>query len=203
MKRKIGIALLIGFLAGILWLIAIRFISYEDDSVHYHANFALYTFGRQVPFEGFGYYEEVQSCSGDHVMNPRTRVHMHDSINHVIHVHDTASTWGHFFANLGYTLGNNLLQTPSGTYLENEEHEYEIRFILNGEEVDNIANLPIQSKDALLIDISQDSDEELQKRYAKIQKDAAEYNSRQDPPSCAGGKPLTFTERLKKAIGVF
>lgn len=201
MDKRILWSLLIGFVVGSLWLIAVRFVTYQSNNVHYHANFALYVDGQRQEFDNFTFYEEVQSCGSDEVNNPRTRVHMHDNINYVVHVHDNAATWGHFFANLGYTLGNNVIKTDEAV-LADGENGNELTFILNGEEVEAVSNMTIRSEDVLLVNYGQDDPATLQLRYDEITKDAAEYNGRNDPSACTGSKPLTFTERLKQAIGI-
>lgn len=215
MRNKVGIALLIGFLLGFLWWVGLRFVTLRDESVHYHANFALYIDGEREPFESFGFYEEVQSCDGDELFNPKARVHMHDRINHVVHAHDAVATWGHFFANIGYTLGNDVLATDTEVYSEKDGDE--LIFVLNGEEITSVANRTIESEDALVVYV-QDRDADMMSpkesmlidpvvpakdRYEGLEKDAGEYNGRQDPSTCSGGKPLTFAERLRNAIGVF
>lgn len=189
------------FLLGALTLITIRFITIEKKETHYHANFAVFIDGKRFDFNNFIFYEEVQSCGGAELNNPRTRVHMHDNVNHVVHVHDTAATWGHFFTNLGMVNGDTVFKTNTDTYVETKEKP--IRFILNDAEVDMTANRTIVSEDVLLVSIGTVADEMLQEQYAQISKDAGEYNYRNDPSSCSGGQPLTVGERLKQSIGVF
>lgn len=201
MQKKLSIALIIGFIAGMFWLVAVRFISYKSPNVHYHANFGLFVNGQRDEFKSFTFYEEVQSCGSDELNNPKTRVHMHDQKNHVAHVHDNAVTWGDFFANLGYGLTNKVLQTDAGVYLDGQNGN-ELSFLLNGEEVSSIANVTIRSEDVLLVNYGKDSDETLNDRYGQITKDADRYNQTNDPSSCSGSKPLTFGERLRHAIGI-
>lgn len=200
MNKKLTLAVTIGFLVGALWLVAIRFLTYKNDAVHYHANFALYINGQRDPFDSFTFYEEVQSCGSDEVNNPRTRTHLHDNINSVAHVHDAASTWGHLFANLSYTLGDDVLKTDDGVFVDGEE-DNKLQFILNGKEVDGVANRTIRSEDALLINYGRDDQKTLDERYNQITKDANEYNKRNDPSSCTGTKPTSFGKRLKESIG--
>ncbi|MDZ7786319.1 MAG: hypothetical protein U5L95_04335 [Candidatus Saccharibacteria bacterium] len=197
--KKIIAALLIGFVVGVLWFVGVRFALYEKDGVHYHGNFAVYINGEREQFDSFAYYEEVQSCGADAAFNPRNRTHMHDETNHVVHVHDEAATWGHFFANLGYTLGNDVLRTDGQMLIDGQGGE--LSFVLNGEEVDTIANQTIRDEDALLINYGDDSTETLQERYDGLTKDAAEYNERADPSACTAGEPATWQERLKAATG--
>jgi hypothetical protein len=199
-KKRIAAGVLVGFLAGVIWLVGIRFALYEKEEVHYHANYAVYINGEKEDFNSFAYYEEVQSCGADAAFNPRNRTHMHDEVNHIVHIHDNGATWGHFFANLGFTLGDNVLSTGKDLYTNYQDSK--LRFLLNDQEVSTIANQTIRSEDVLLINYGDDSDETLQERYDQITKDAAEYNLRDDPSACSGGKPITFGERLRHAIGI-
>lgn len=192
----------IGFVAGAALLITMRFITYSPKIVHYHANFALFVNGEREDFDNFTFYEEVASCGSDDGNNPKTRVHMHENVNDVIHVHDAGSTWGHLFSNLGFFLGNNILQTDGGIYVDGSEGGKRLKFILNGQESRSIANQTIQSEDVLLINYGDESLEALQQRYEAIQRNAGEYNHKSDPASCKGSEKLSFVERLKKAVGI-
>lgn len=200
-QKRIAAAAVIGFLLGMIWLVAVRFISYQPDSVHYHANFALYINGERDEFESFTFYEEVEACVDDGTDNPKSRVHMHDRINHVVHVHSPAVTWGHFFANLGYALGDNLVSTDEGVFVD-KQNGRRLTVLLNGQETSDIANRVIGNEDVLLINYGTEPEDALKERYDGITKDASEYNNRTDPSSCAGEHEVTFTEHLKKAIGI-
>lgn len=197
-RKKLLLTLAVGFAAGVLWLAAIRFFTYKSDSVHHHANFALFVNGQQDKFDNFTFYEEVQSCGSDEVNNPRTRVHLHDNNPGVVHVHDAGATWGHLFANLGYTLGDTLIKTDKGSYVDGQGGE--LKFILNGQEMMGIANAVIRSEDVLLINYGQENQAALDSRFDAITRDAADYNKRNDPSGCTGTKSITFIERLKKAF---
>lgn len=201
LSKRIVLALGIGFLLGTLWLIAARFITYKSDNTHYHSNFALYINGQRDEFKNFTFYEEVQACGSDEKNEPKHRTHLHDNVNHIIHVHEPGVMWGHFFANIGYTLGDDLIKTDAGLFIDGQE-DTKLTFILNGQEVNNIANRHIKSEDTLLINYGKDDETTLKQRYDGITKDAAEYNKRNDPSSCTGSKELTFTERLKEAVGI-
>ena len=200
-NRRVVKAIILSFIAGVLWLVAMRFVTLKNNEVHYHANFALFINGERYTFDRFSYYEEVQLCGGPQVSNPKTRTHMHDRNNHIVHVHDNAVTWGDFFANLGMVDGDTVFKTDDKTYVEDDKTQ--IKFILNGKEVDTTANRTIESKDVLLVSIGAADDAELQKEYAQIPQDADEFNKKNDPASCSGGERLTTKDRLKKAIGIF
>lgn len=199
-NRKLIVALIAGFILGSFWLVAARLLTYKDTRIHYHANFALFINGQRDDFNSSTFFEETQACSADEV-GPKSRVHMHEQISHVVHVHDEGATWGHLFANLGYGLSSKSIQTDKGVYVDGQ-NDNELSFVLNGQPLGNASNEVIRSGDVLLINYGRDSKETLSQRSDEIKKDASEYNSKSDPNACAGSKPLTFSERLKKAIGL-
>lgn len=198
-NKRVLLGTVIGFLVGLIFIVALRFIMYKSDNVHYHANFALYVNGKRDEFKSFTFYEEVQACTSDKDGDPKHRVHMHDQKNDLIHVHAPAVTWGHFFGNLGYTLGDKVIKTDSGIF-ENGKENNNLTFILNGQKVENIQNRVIQSKDRLLINYGNDNDKTLKQRSDAISNSADEANVKNDPASCSGSEKLTFIERLKKAV---
>jgi len=200
-NRKQLLSLGLAFFLGAFWLFAMRFVLLDKKEVHYHANFAVFVDGERLPFDTFTFYEEIESCGGLGVENPKIRAHMHDQVNHVVHVHDNGVSWGHFFANLSYFNGDTVFKTDSATYVEDDDTE--IRFLLNDKEVQTTANRPIGNEDVLLVSIGDPSDEELQSQYDQIERNAAEYNEKDDPSACSDGKPFTLGERFKSAIGIF
>ena len=104
------------FLLGSVFAFSLRFILVEKQSVHYHANFALYVNGQRELFDDASFYEEVASCSIT-VANPKSLVHMHDNVSHVVHAHNDAATWGLFFQNISYSVSRTTLITDDGLFL--------------------------------------------------------------------------------------
>ncbi len=195
-KKRDGVFLIIGMLAAFL----LRFALVDADVVHHHANFALYVNGVRDEFDSFTFYEEVAGCSLGGHDDPKSRVHMHGQINDVVHVHDGGSTWGAFFANLGYTLGDEVLVTDSGVFADKDGSK--LTFILNGEKVSNVANNEIKSEDRLLINYGNDSDETLMSRYADTAENAHEYNEKPDPASCSGAADESLKDRFIRTLGI-
>lgn len=200
-QKRLFSMLLIAFFLGAFWIFALRFVTLRQDEVHYHANFAVFVEGERLPFEKFTFYEEVEACGGNAKESPKIRAHMHDQINHVVHVHDYGSTWGHFFANLGYTLGNEVLITDEGEYIEGDE--YDITFWRDGSEAAVLANQTIVDEEVVLISVNRrQSDVDLQQQYDQIERDASVYNEQDDPSACSGDDPLTLTNRFLIALGL-
>jgi hypothetical protein len=192
---------LIGFIAGVVWIVGLRVLLFNPPVTHYHANFAVYIDGKKFEFEDPSYYEEVSSCSTTNTMEPKSRVHLHNQQGHLVHVHDDASTWGHLFANLGLTLGNTVLRTRDAVYLDGQNNKT-LTFYLNGETVPTLANRVIESEDELIVSYGTASAEQLQNWRSDLPKDAAESNSKPDPSSCSGPDSYTFGERIKKALDI-
>lgn len=192
--------LLIVFLLGVVSAFWARFALVEKEQVHYHANFALYVNGKRDEFKNFTFYEEETACSSDHESDPRTRVHMHDQENGVVHVHSPGATWGHFFANLGYTLGDKVLATNDGIYADGQNGK--LHFILNGESVKSVENTIIGNEDTLLIDFGDTDSAVLKKRFESIENKAHEHNEEDDPATCSGSEAEPFGERFKRTLGI-
>jgi hypothetical protein len=190
-----------GILVAFIAITAVRFALAKDPSVHYHANFALHINGQRDEFKSFAYYEEVAACDTHESDNPKVRTHMHDNKNHLVHVHDSGVTWAAFLANLGYTLGDNLIQTDDGVYITGDDGN-KLSFTLNGQSENLIANKVIQNEDVLLINYGKDNQQTLGQRYDAIPKDAHQANVTKDPAACSGGHEFTFWARLKQALGV-
>lgn len=188
------------FFAGIVAFIAFRYATFKSDQVHYHANFALYINDQRDPFKSFTFYEEVSACSSNDVDNPKTRVHMHDQNSGLVHVHAHGVTWGQFFDNLGYTLGDNLVKTDNGVYIDGQNGNT-LTFILNGQKVSDVADRVIKSEDRLLINYGNDDAKTIQKHYDSVPTDAHKANTEHDPAACSGGVELTSWQRLKQAAG--
>lgn len=190
--------MLVSFLLGALVVLTIRFITYKPESAHYHANFAVYINGQREDFKQAFYYEAVAACTLDKHIQPPERVHMHDQINDVVHVHDHGVAWGHFFQNLGWYIGPDQIKIFSQPFFPDAQNK--ITFILNGEKVPTVTNLIIGDQDKLLVDFGSTTEETLQKEYHSIAATAQKYNQAADPKSCSGQKEATFRDRLEHLL---
>lgn len=201
MRKKLLIGVLAAFITGVLWAGAVRFLLTKDETVHYHANFALYINGQRDEFKSFTFYEEIAACDAHDVDNPKTRSHLHDNNNALIHVHGPGVTWSDFFNNLGYTVGDSLIKTDTGTYITGDDGN-QLSFMLNGKIETTIANRVIHSEDVLLINYGKDDVKTLQSRYDGVPRDAPKANVTADPAACQGAEKFTFVNRLKKSLGI-
>jgi hypothetical protein len=189
-----------GLVLGALIILAIRFVTYKPDQVHYHANFAVYINGQREEFKSPTYYQEVAVCSTvNGITQPVQRAHMHDEINSVIHVHDHAVTWGQFFENIGWYLGPNFIENADNKmYIENGSDKLNI--VLNGQNITDFGpmdNVVIKDQDRMLISYGDISDSTLATEYKSVPATAHHYDITKDPASCAGTEKVTPADRLK------
>jgi hypothetical protein len=186
---------ILGILLGALIILAIRFVTYRpEQSVHHHANFAVYVNGAREAFTNPLYYEEAGAACEEHAeQTPGERVHMHGRVSDVVHVHDNAVTWGNFFENMGWSIGGDFLKTETGLFVANGENK--LVFMLNGEVVSSVANREIKSLDKLLI--SYGTGQDTAAEFATVADTAQKYNVESDPAGCKGSAPTTFKDRLK------
>lgn len=202
-KRFFGnrwVLLGIGLLLGVLVVLAIRFVSYSPEHVHYHANFAVYLNGKREEFKGPQYYQEVAICSATKgVTIPQQRAHMHDNINSAVHVHDHAVTWGQFFENIGWYIGPDFLVIDNGTkYIASETDKLHI--LIDGQDYTDltpITNMVIKDQSRLLVSFGNINSNELQTEYKSVPSTAKHYDESKDPASCAGSEKVTVKDRLK------
>jgi hypothetical protein len=203
-NRRSGVAagiFVVGAIVGILLLGAVRFAAMPaHEHVHFHANWAVFVNGQRLDLTGMRYMEDVFQCSVDPThQRPEDRVHMHEGNHDVVHVHASGVTWGHFLANIGFGVGD--------TYLETDEARLEttpdrtLKFVLNGDPVRSIRNLPIRDQDRLLISYGPESLEEVTAdQFTQVAADAGRYNEVPDPASCSGAAEETSGERLRRAF---
>ena len=201
MRKKHAILVLAGIIIGVLGLATVRFFTLKSDEVHYHADFALYINEQRDEFNNFTFYEEVQACEEHDANNVKARVHLHDKKSSLIHVHDNGVTWGQFFANLGYTLGDKAVVTDGGVYV-NGISGNKLSFLLNGEPVQTLENRVIRTEDVVLINYGNEEAKTLQNRYDAIPRTARKANTEKDPSTCSGNSGLTLTDRLKQSLGI-
>ena len=191
--------LLIGVIVGLIAFGAYRFVSYDPEHTHYHANFAVVIDNQKEEFESFSYYEELTGCSIDTAPTAKGRVHMHEPENSVVHVHDEAVTWGHFFENLGYSIGSEHLATADKTFTSDNKS---ISYILNGKKViGNPANKEIGDEDRLLVVVGAKDEAEAMDLYdVMVPESAHEHKESSDPGTCSSGESHGLMDRFK---GVF
>src|SRR3989344_5111964 len=145
------------FILGAATILAIRFITYSPEEVHYHANFAVYLNGQREQFKDMRYYEETaaSSCSIEEKETPLERAHMHGNVNDVVHVEDHLVTWGNFFQNIDWGIGDNYLKTADKIYAVDDQNK--LTFMLNGNKVNSVAGLIIKDEDKLLVSYGDES----------------------------------------------
>lgn len=194
--------LLIGFMAGVLWFGALRFLLVHPSETHYHANFAVYINGKREDFKSFAYYEEIAACTTAYADNPKGRTHMHDSVNDVIHVHDKRVTYQDLFENIGWSVGPDFVHSDTTLYANNDTSS--AKYMLNGNIVERVDNRIIGDKDRLLVSYGA-TDEDISAQYKAVATSAEQVDSKQDPASCSGlngPEGDNASARLKRAIGI-
>ncbi len=191
--------LLYGLLLGVVVILGIRFFTYNPAHTHYHANFQVYINGKRELFKDSTYYEDVAACSAYDNITPAERAHMHDEVNDVIHVHDHAVTWGQFFENIGWFVGDDFVKTKDGTlYVANGNEKLHI--MLNGQDYTDltpITDMTIGDQDKLLISFGDLSDSTIKTEYNGIKNNAKKSDETKDPASCSGDIKPSTTDRLK------
>jgi hypothetical protein len=195
-SRNILMGFGVGLLVGALVILGIRFATYHPAHTHYHANFSVFINGQREEFASPFYYEEsgAGACTADEAMTPAERTHMHDNENDIVHVHDTAVTWGQFFQNLGWTVNDTLIQARDKVYLADATHK--ITFLIDGQPYQNVANEVIKDQSRLLVDYGDTSQATLDKEMSSVAHTAIEEDKGTDPAACQSNAAPTLSDRL-------
>ncbi len=134
------------------------------QSVHWHADFALYIRGERYDFNQPRFIsDEADELSGN--------VHIHNPRHHVVHVHREGTTWREFFDSLGFELTDQCLTTPDGERLCASDTE-RLSFVLNGVRLDSLAFVDITDIDRALISFGSETEGELLEQYAQVTDEA-------------------------------
>lgn len=198
--RRPAFFLLSGIAIGILGWAALRFLFAPcPHPPHYHANWLVMVNGEKVDLSAERYMEEIGSCTATDAGAPQ-RVHMHEGIDHVVHVHAAGVTWGHLLDNLGLDAAPDRFVLDDGRrYVGGQGGT--LTYIVNGHVVDRIRERPIRSGDRLLISYGPAGAEAaLREEFPQVPADAEEYNQRDDPATCSGAVHDTFGDRLAGAF---
>ena len=195
LAQKLLLVFVIGVLEGLLLLSAFRFITYSHSNPHYHANFEIWVEGERVDFEGFRFFQSVLSCSADSQTDPKEKVHMHNDVDDLAHVHADLVTWNNFFSNIDVSVSDSHIQIENDVFLE--EGNKKISFYLNGEKLRTLHNVLIDQNDTLLVSLGSETEQQLSQRFESIAKSSIEADENNDPASCGGGHEPSLTDRLK------
>jgi hypothetical protein len=194
--------LLSGVVLGVVGFGLVRLAALPPpDTVHYHANWAVWINGQRVDFTGDRYMEDVAACAADlSNITAHQRVHMHEHNADVVHVHAPGATWGHLLQNLGWGIGPNWIYTDTGEMYRDGEGG-RLTFVLNGIVVPPAYDRVIQDGDRMLISFGSETPEELlNERFPTVASNALEYDENYDPAGCQGTPEETFGDRLRRAF---
>lgn len=188
-----------GLVLGAGALLGIRFATYDNAPIHYHANFAVYINGQREEFKNPIYYVDANCTVNMTSVTPYMRAHMHDNVNDVVHVEDEATTWSQFFNNLGWYVGPDTIQRAGDEPLVADDVN-KLRVILNGKDFTGTSmfvNSTIGANDKLLISYGNEDDQTLDREYNAVADTATQYDIKQDPSSCSGTHKTTVKDKLR------
>ena len=198
----------LGLVMGVMGIGAARFAALpelsENEGPHYHANFGVFLNGERLDLSGLHYMQDVAACKANpDVILPVERAHMHERIHDVVHVHHEGATWGHFFQNIGFTLGEDFFITDTGDrYFSGDGRR--LTFILDGIPVPSVFNRVIGSEERLLISFGGESvDELLETEFSEIPSTAGVFNQyHRDVGGCSLSEPTPETsgQRIRRAF---
>lgn len=106
---------------------------------HIHAGFVVFVDGKQVDFSNIRYMslkpceEHKENLSREEIQHEKA--HLHDTVGFVAHSHREEALWGDLFRNINY----------------NVDTSKKITAYVNGKQIDDIFNYPINAYDTLVL----------------------------------------------------
>ena len=206
--RKAALLVALGVVMGAVAIGAARLATLPElpsnEGPHYHANFAVFVNGERLDLSALHYMQDVAACKASpDVILPGERVHMHEGIPDVVHVHHQGATWGHFFQNIGFAVGEDFFITDTGgRYFT--EGDRRLKFVVDGVQVPSVLNRVIESEERVLISFGSESiDETLESQFAAIPSTAGLFNQyHRDVGGCSLSEPTPETtgQKIRRAF---
>lgn len=127
------------------------------NSEHVHAAFVIKIEGKQIDF------------SEDKYQLKSRFIHVENNDGTTLHRHATGVPFGDFLKSVGMNIVDRcFIRDDGGRYCENGNMK--LRFFLNHKEVDSVTNYVIQNGDRLLIVFGNETDGQIEKELAELQK---------------------------------
>ena len=186
----------VGLFIGALTILGIRFVTYHENLVHYHANFSVYIDGKKQTFDSLMYYLDG-GCTMSTTMIPEGRAHLVKGIDDVVHVQDNAVTWGQFFENLGWYVGAYFMKV--GATLHTTDGNTTLHIIINGPDytgLGGITNTTIKDKDRLLLSYGEENQTAVDEQYKAVPSTADTYDGMKSTSACGHTAKVTVKDRL-------
>jgi hypothetical protein len=120
----------------ILFTIVVVIFTYKkilpEKHVHFHAGFVIYKDGKMLDFSDYKYMSPIPCTDDQHTQATKDRVHLHDGVGNVVHVHANGVRWEELFKYLKFKMPTN-------------------EAYVNGKRVDNIQAVEIHPYDSLVV----------------------------------------------------
>lgn len=188
--QKKNVKVLLCFVAICVMLggyIAWKISTVPQAAVHYHANFLVLKDGVIQDYSD-DTYMEFEPCALDEkhgFFEKEKRVHLHNNVGSVVHVHSPSIRWDELFSIIG-------IDGASATY------------VVNGKKVENLDEAVIQPQDRALI-ILGTVPKDVDVLFEHVPSDAIEYaQGKKSAESCStsGGESYSLWQRFRIAFGL-
>ncbi len=177
----------------------------QNETVHEHADFALFLNGQQFDFGKDEYQsdepvnEDPQHEHNDELTQHDPYVHIHDGVGSIIHKHKAGVTMGYFFETLGFELSDLCIKDDKGNeYCAGDGNS--LKFFVNGKRVPSLVDYEFNDLDQILISYGPLVDTTVTAQLGSITDEACIYSEtcpeRGEAPTenCVGGLGTDCTQ---------
>ncbi len=205
---KIFLYVYIGVVVTILTVTGVLVVRLPDeDLVHIHANFGVFIRDQKLDFSGQKYMHSKPCFSDYHTQKHfGDRVHLHDGIGDVAHIHDYGVAWGDLMLYLGVKTTINGLEFEDKFYSLGKNDK--LSYYINGNLVNNFELTEINNNDSLIIVMDNENSsslmvgkEKFSQLNARLSNRSEELNNSSLVEACGGKIEISFWDKVAKVWG--
>lgn len=175
------------------------------QETHYHANFAVFIDDKKLDF-GHEKYMHVKPCTGEINQEKHfgDRVHLHDKVGDVAHIHDTGVVWGELMMYLGVEVNQEFVMFENNKYPISKGKE--LVYYINGQRTGDFRISEIRNNDTLLIvlgdQLSNGNEDNRYVDYVKrLSNRSEEINNSSSLEAGGGAIETSFWRRVARVWG--
>ncbi len=179
----------------------------EEDLTHIHANFGVFVRNEKLDFSGEKYMH-VKPCFSDYHTQKHfgDRVHLHDGVGDVAHIHDSGVVWGDLMLYLGVKTTINGIEFDEKLYPLSKQDKSS--YYINGNKVNNFELTEINNNDTLIIVLDNENSgsltvgkEKFNQLNAQLSNKSEELNGSSLAEVCGGAYEMSFWDKVAKVWG--
>lgn len=179
----------------------------DTEQTHIHSNFGIFVDGEKLDFGNEKYMHSVPCTLGAHRQwHFGDRVHLHDDVGDVAHIHDSGVVWGDLLMYLGVEVTNGGIVFEEKNFEVTGQKKLEV--FVNGRKADDFKRIEIKNNDTLIINLELPergetgiSEERMKILIGMLSMRSEEMNNSPVIEACGGRASKSFWQKTAEVWG--